>query len=204
MTTTSDTSDANAPDSLPRNALPLRRLTAAAVGVVLLVGLLAAGRWWMTPDLFPDSGAGMSVDPRSVTRAAMTVGVTAPNTGEEADRTDVTFTDTAAAELSTNTAEAKVDVAVCKARPGADPIGVVPLSDVGEFCDEVEPVGDGVRMSQGPWDARERDYVIVTLTPTRPGRVHLAEVSLSYRTDRSQFYRRGTDTIGLDVSVSAR
>ncbi len=204
MTTPPDTSEANPPDSSPRRALPLRRLAAVAVGVILLVGLLAAGRWWMTPDLFPDSGARMSVEPRSATRAAMTVGVTAPDTGEQAERTELTFTDAAAVELSTNTAQAKVDVAVCRAKPEADPIGVVRLSDVGQYCDEVEPVGNGVRMSQGPWADRKRDYVIVTLTPTRPGQVRLTEVSLSYRTDSSQFYRRGTDTIGLDVSVSAR
>lgn len=202
MTTTTDTSDA--PESLPRRALPLGRLTAAAVGVIVLVGFLAAVRWWTTPDLFPDSGAGMSVAPQSVRRAAVAVGVTAPYTGEQAERTDLAFTDKATVELSANTAEATTDIAVCRAKPGADPIGVVSLSDVGEFCDEVEPVRDGVRMSQRHWDARERDYVIVTLTPTRPGQVHLAEVSLSYRTDGSQFYRRGTDKIDLDVSVSAR
>jgi hypothetical protein len=204
MTTAPDTSDANARTPQSGALGPPRRLAAAVGGVILLVGLLAAGRWWMTPDLFPNSGASMSVNPRSVTRAAMTVGVTAPYTGEQTERTELTFTDGAAVELSTNTAEAQVDVAVCRAKPGADPIGVVSLSDVDEFCDEVEPVGDGVGMSQGHWEARERDYVIITLTPTRPGKVRLAEVSLSYRTDRSQFYRRGTDTIGLDVLVSAR
>lgn len=204
MTTTPDTAVDDAPESVPRRALPLRRLTAVAVGVVLLAGLLAAGRWWTTPDLFPDSGAGMSVDPRSVGRAAMAVGVTRPNTGEQEERTELTFTDTAMVELSTDTAETKVDVAVCRAKPGAVSIGVVALSDLGEFCDEVEPVGDGVRMSQGPWNARKRDYVIVTLTPTRPGQARLTGLTLTYRTDRSQFYRRGADTIGLDVTVSAR
>ena len=202
MTTAPDTPDAQG--SLSRPALPPRRLAAVAVVGFLVVGLLAGGRWWMTPDLFPDSGAGMSMDPRSVTQAAMTVGVTAPHTDEQAERTELTFTDTAAADLSTNTAEARAEIAVCRAKPGADPIGVVPLSDVSEFCDRVDPVADGVRMSQTHWEAHERDYVIVTLTPTRPGQVHLTEVSLSYRTDRSHFYRRGTDTIGLDVSISAR
>lgn len=203
MTTTPDTPDVRGSSSSPR-VLPRRRLATVAAVVILAAGLLAAGRWWMTPDLFPDSGAGMSVDPRSVTRAAMTVGVTAPYTDGQAERTELTFTDTAAAELSTNSAEARAEVAVCRAKPGTDLIGVVPLSDVSEFCDEVEPVGDGVRMSQHHWEASERDYLIVTLTPTRPGKVHLAEVTLSYRTDRSHFYRRGTDTIGLDVTVSAR
>jgi len=146
----------------------------------------------------------MSLDPRSVIKAAETVGVTAPRTDDQAERTDLTFTDTAAVELSTNTAEARTEIAVCRAKPGADPIGAVSHSDVGEFCEEVEPVGDGVRMSQSHWEARERDYVIVTLTPTRPGEVHLTEVSLSYRTDGSHYFRRGTDTIDLDVRVSAR
>ncbi len=50
----------------------------------------------------------------------------------------------------------------------------------------------------------ERDYVIVTVTPTRPGKVRLTEVSLNYRTDRSHLYRRGTETIGMDVLVTAR
>ena len=204
MTTTHDTSDARVPDGVPRRVWPGRRITAAVAGAVVVLALLAAGRWWTSPDLFPDSGAGMTLDPRPLERAAMTVGVTAPYAQGQAERTVLTFTDTPVVELSRNTAKATVDVAVCRARPGADPIGVVPRGDVGEFCDEVVPVGDGVRMSQGPWEARERDYVIVTLTPTRPGKVRLAEVSLSYRTDRSQFYRRGTDTISLDLSVFAR
>jgi hypothetical protein len=59
-------------------------------------------------------------------------------------------------------------------------------------------------MSHSHWEARERDYVIVTLTPSRAGVVHLTGVSLNYRTDGSHYFRRGTDTIDLDVRVSAR
>jgi hypothetical protein len=191
-------------DSHPRVPPSPRRLAVVALAVVLVAGLLAAGRWWLTPDVFPDAGGTITVHPRDVPQAAMAVGVTAPYTDEQAERTEITFTDSAAVDLSTNTAEATAEVAVCRATPGTGPIGVVASSDVGEYCDEVEPVADGVRMAQDQWDATEGDYLIVTVVPTQPGEALLTEVSLRYRTDRSQFYRRGTDTIGLDVTVSAR
>ena len=116
MTTAPDTSGPDAPDSPPRRARRPRRLAAVAVGVMVLVGLLAAGRWWTTPDLFQDSGASMRMAPRPVAQAAVTVGVTVPHVEEEAGRTEVTFTDTPTVELSTDTAEATVKVAVCRAR----------------------------------------------------------------------------------------
>lgn len=130
----------------------------------------------------------------------MTVGVTSPYTGGQDEQVGLTFTDAASVELSTNTAEATAEVAVCRAKPGAVQIGVVPrvtlLSPATRWCQCVTP-----RTQRDP---RERDCAIVTLTPTRPGRVHLTEVSLSHQTDRSHLYRRGTDAVRLDVSVTAR
>lgn len=169
---------------------------------MLLVGLLAAGPWWTTPDVFSDTGAVMTMDPRPVTRAALAVGVSAPSSDEGAEGTEVTFTDTATVELPTNSARAEVEVAVCRPKPGGGGIGMVSAGDVDESCDEVVPVAEGVEMTQGPVDAS--DYLIVTFTPTRPGKVRMVEVALDYRTGSNHFFRRGTDTIAVDVALSAR
>ena len=201
MTTTPEA--AAAPPS-PARRTTRRRLAAAAVAVLVLGTLLVAGRWWTTPDLFEDSGAGMRLDPRPVARSAVAFGVTASLTDGESGPIAITFTDSAAVELSTNSAEATAEVSVCRAAPGADHVGAVPVGELDELCDEVVPVEDGVPMMLSQWDARERDYVVVTVTATKPGRVHLAGVSLSYRTDRSHSFRRGDDRIALNATLTAR
>lgn len=198
------TTEATAAPASPARRATRRRLVTAVVAVLVLAALLVAGQWWTTPDLFHDSGAGMRLDPQPVAKAAVAFGVTAPLTDGESGPTVITFTDSAVVELPTNSAEAIAEVLVCRATRGADPIGAVPVDELDDFCDEVVPVEDGVRMVLSQWEARDRDYVVVAVTPTRPGRVHLAGVTLSYRTDRSHFYRRGGDRIGLHANLAAR
>lgn len=181
-----------------------RRWLWLAIGLVLVGGLLLAGRWWTAPDLFLDSGAGMRDSPRPVQRAALVVGVTAPDVEPENEPAELVFTDTASVEFAMNTAQSSAEVAVCRATSRESLIGSVRLGDLDKYCEEVVPVEDGVRMTQGRWNAEHREYLIVTLTPTQAGETRLTGVSVSYRTDRSHFYRRGTDSIDLDVLIRAR
>lgn len=199
MTTTSDTS---APGTGHRRALNRGQVTAAAVVLALLVGLLLAVRWWTTPELFDDGAGSWSGTPAPVAEAAVAAAVTRPDIDGQR-RTTVTFTDEADVTLSANSARATAQVAVCRARPATDPIGVVPVSDVGEFCEDVVPVTDGTTIVQQQ-DAGPADYLLVMLTPTRPGKMHVTEVTLRYRTDQGHFYRRGSQDVGLDISMVAR
>jgi hypothetical protein len=66
----------------------------------------------------------------------------------------------------------------------------------------VRPLVPGTRMAYSPPPLGE--YVIMTLHPTRPGKVRVNRVDLEYGYGRKQLLHRGTDPVSMDITVRSR
>lgn len=168
----------------------------AVVAVALVVGVVLGVRWWTQPDLFRDNGADIVRPPVPVKKAKVHVAVTFPPVQERGD-TSLTFRDVEA-DFSTNTADAETRFWLCSDEaPSAVSRG--PLRTI---CPDPQRISEGTRMT---WSsASDSDRVVVTLVPRAPGVARLDEVVLDYALGAGDLYRRGTDTVDLDVTVKAR
>lgn len=171
----------------------------AGMAVVALAALgLPAARWWSHPDLFGNHGDGFSATPAPVPRASLSAGVT--YLPEDGEGQVITFRD-AHAHFAANSAHARATFSICRARAGAGPI-ISAKEDLSGSCAAVRPLKAGSRLTYAP--SPRGEYVIVTLHPTAPGKVHLDRVDLDYATGGGSFYQRGTDQVSMDVTVRAR
>jgi hypothetical protein len=169
---------------------------------LLLVGALVPtgvvlGRWWTQPDLFPDRGDGFV----SVTMPLMDSALSIPLELEpdEADGTVITFRG-ARAHFAANSAEARATFAICTPLPERGLFGVV--RDPKPFCKELRPLTPGSQVTATPHPHGE--YVVMTVRPTRPGRARVHRVDLDYALGRDHHYRRGIDSIAVDLTARAR
>ncbi len=184
------------PDQRARSGAPAKAAFGCVVAVVVVWGLVLGLRWWAHPDLLPDHRDGMNADPRPVADAALAAAVTFP--GTDGSPTTLTFHD-ARAVLDTDSAQSQASFAICRSLPGADPIGFG-TADLSSYCSSVRPLVDGTQLTY----PSPHEYVVVVVTPTRRGTTHLAGVDLDYSLGASRLFRHGTDSVAMDLRVTAR
>jgi len=180
-----------------------RRTTWVVVGLLaaaLLVALPLAWHWWTHPHLIQGSDhVETVVAPQKRAEAAVAVAITSPR----AHGDPVTLIwHGAHAFLSTNTARARASYSVCDTGPEfVRPTGVIldPDRALTQFCTAVRPLTDGAKLTY----PNPRQVVILTLRPTRPGRVHVTGVDVTYALGVEHLFRHGTDHVALDVRFSA-
>lgn len=166
------------------------------VATALVVGVVLGIRWWTHPDLFADDGSSSRVASKPVERATLHVGVTSPST-KERDEVELTFRD-ATAHFLENSAQAEATFWVCS---GDNVVGTAG-GRLEKHCDDPRRIERGTKMTYSSEPGS--DYVVLTLEPTRPGGVRLDRVELDYFLGADQLYRRGTDSVDLDITVQAR
>jgi len=173
-----------------------RRLLALAVlALVLVLAGTFAVRWWTSPDLFDNVGAGFKADPRPVDKAVIHAGISYPS--EDDDNVTVTLRDVRATS-ATNTARAVASFAVCRFE--GDAVGVV-HGPLGRWCEEIVPVD---RDTEVPYTFTNGEMLVMTITPGRRGESRVSHVRIDYATGRSHLWQRGEQTIRTDVAVRAR
>lgn len=175
-----------------------RRIAVLAATVAVAALLVLGVRWWTHPTLFDSLGDSVTLKPRPVARAAVSTTVVFPRTeGESIEKVTLNDLD---AVFRTNTAKAQVSYAICRMSAGEDP--VLAVGNAGRFCSNLEPFESGARLNLGV--DPDSDYLLATVTPTRPGVAHLTQVRLTYALDRSHLWQRGTQTVRVDRKVTAR
>jgi hypothetical protein len=184
---------------LPRPGRRTTWVVAAALVVGLLVALPFAWHWWTHPDLFPDHTRTSSVlDPQPVDEATTAYALWPPRSR----RDPVTLTwHGATAVFAKNTARATVTYELCDTvrRLGRWESSQLqfPLTYV---CSAQRPLTDGTRVTYpDPYQ-----LVLLILTPTRPGVVHLTGVDVRYTLGLRQLFRHGTDHLALNAHLTAR
>ena len=89
--------------------------------------------------------------------------------------------------------------------PGEDPLGT---GDLDQSCRDHEPLRAGMDFHLRCWESRTHggrgDYLVLTVTPTRPGRVTVDRVDVSYALGADHLWRRGTEPVGMDITITAR
>ena len=150
----------------PRRSSP-RPVILAALAVAIVTVVSRGLRWWTHPTVFPTGGATMGYDPQPLVRSPEAIGVTFPAVNAT-EVTEVTLR-RATAQLRVNTAEAIVGFWVCRQSPGELPIAGADAD--AKYCKRLRPFAAGDTFLYGP--PGRSDYLIVTLTPTKPGRVVL-------------------------------
>ena len=131
-----------------------------------------------------------------VARAARSAAVTFPNV-EANDSTTITFHG-ASAVLGRDSARAEVSFYLCREIEAAGVIGYVG-DDLATYCSDVRPITDGTEFTY----PNPSEYVVVVLTPARPGTTHLTRVDLDYSLDSSHLFRRGTYNVMVDMKINA-
>ncbi len=170
------------------------------IGTALVLGICASLglQWWSHPTVFGGWGNGFSqtqtVDKMHVLHVAMTfLSVSGP------ERV-VTIHD-AEALVVTNTAKARISFSVCTPKNDEDIIGAADES-LSIYCSEVRPIGSGaVPMTHGP-DAKE--YILMTLVPTRVGVVRVRYMDLTYSLGSDRLWQRGTESTGMTAIIRVK
>jgi hypothetical protein len=183
----------------------IRRHRLRRPAVIALVGLLVVaivGTWWAlrpgSPTLLGDHTAvGFKANPRPVRDAAGFAGIAIPGPGSRDEV--LTFHGTPVIRFSKNTAAATARVAVC-VRAARYPTGTGPATGLGTACSEVRYVEDGTRMHWVEGEGRLDEYLIVVVTPTRPGVATIDRVTYDYERPSGE---SGTDVGTLAYTVRA-
>lgn len=170
---------------------------AVLLGVVVMMAVFRAAWWWAHPNVIGDVNASMGKEPRPVASAAAVVNVTVPT---DQARTTFTIRDLHA-QLDENSAHATISWVICDIRPGAGPLFYTWTVDgLDRFCSDVRPVDLPMQITY----PSNTEALLLVLTPTREGRVHLERVDLAESLGVKQMFRRGTDSIAYRVSLAAR
>ena len=173
------------------------RLTAAGVAVVVVAALGFGLHWWTHPTAFESLGDSYSSDPLPVSDAALSTTVVFPRVDEEPETVTIHGLH---AVFATNTANATATFSICHMAPGEEPIGAVHAPDT--VCHDIEPAKPGSSLHLGV--APDSDYLFVTAAPTTPGVAHLTRVELDYSRGTAHLYQRGTQSIRVDRTITAR
>lgn len=174
----------------------VRGLVAAGVVLgVLIVAAVGLARWWTHPTHFTDAGDGLAAEPRPVADAAVHMAVALPPI--DGDEVVVTLR-RLEAHFSAGSAAAPAAFSVCRLGDRIPP-GYV-RGELSAHCAEVVPVEEGTVFRHGP-DSGE--VLVMTVTPSAPGLSHVDSVTIDYELDRSRFWRRGAQTIAVDLLVAA-
>ena len=167
-------------------------VAAVAFLLVAVVGVLFAWRWWTHPDVLSDVGGNVGGSAHAA-GTPWTFGVTFPHSGHGQT---ITFTGRPVPRFATDSADTTVSFSICRLRARQSPIGAE-VGDLHRWCSRVTPVADGVTFTY----PSPREYLIVTVTPTRPGTARITAADFSYRTGKSDWFRRGTERITMGVTV---
>ena len=171
--------------------------------LVVAAALVAASWWWTHPRVFDDFNGSSIVHPRPLAQSAESMAVTFPATGDE-ETADLRLLG-AEVHYAVDTAAAEATFSVCHLSPGEEPLGT---GDLDENCRDHEPLRDGADFRLARWLPRELgargDYLVLTVTPTKPGRVRVDRVDVSYALGADHLWRRGTERLGMDVTITAR
>lgn len=166
--------------------------------VLLLLVAVAAG-WWVTrpgaPTLLGDrTVVGFVAAPAPVDRAAGFAGLALPDLQSQEDEL-ITFRDVPAVSFSRNSAMAAARVAIC-VRDGLPYISGS-LSDLDEACSQVRDVQAGTTLL---WTSELEEYLVLIVTPTRPGVAALDTVTYDYERTTGE---SGRDTASAQYTLRA-
>jgi hypothetical protein len=167
---------------------------ALVVGALIPTGV-ALGRWWTHPDLFHDAGYGFVAAPMPLADSALSI----PVELDAEEGTVITFRG-ARAQFAANSAGARATFAICSPRPERGLFGVA--RDPKPFCKDLHPLTPGTRITATP--LQHGEYVVMTVQPTRPGKARVDRIDLDYALGRQHLYRRGTDTLAVNLTARAR
>lgn len=175
-----------------------RQVALAVVGAVALAGVVFAGRWWTHPTTFFDGGDSFRAAPHPVADAALSMSVAYPGDDRIAEPITV---NNISARLSINSADSRVTFWVCHLTPGERQI--IDSNGTREsFCQNSEALEPPMRLTIGPHG--KGDYIFATVTPKQAGVTRLAAVEVSYQRSGKHLFQRGTQTIEMDQSLTAR
>jgi hypothetical protein len=183
---------------LPR---PGRRTTWVVAALVVL-GLLAAAplafHWWTHPDLLPDVGTSTHWEPQPVDQAATAFAVLS----RAATGHPVRLTwHGATAVLAKDTARAEITYSLCDTAQRPDPDNASwAVTDLIQVCSAQQDLVDGTHLTY----PNPHQWVLMTITPTRPGVVHVTGVDVRYSLGARRLFQHGTDQVGLDLRLTAR
>jgi hypothetical protein len=178
------------------------------LGLVLLAGVMlgvAAGAWWWThPRAFMSgAGAGAKLNAVPLDDAPFYVGFADAVASKDSETVTLR---SVRVRLRDNTAGATATVAVCTRRPVAE--GTLVLGsgtaatapDLRKYCTSLRPVRPGVKMRLD--DGRQ--YLIASISVSRPGHAVFATADLTYSRDASHLYQRGTQHIEVGTITTLR
>ena len=74
------------------------------------------------------------------------------------------------------------------------------MTDLVQICSAQRDLTDGTRLTY----PNPHQLVLISLTPTSPGAVHLTGVDVRYSLGASRLFQHGTDHVALVVHVSVR
>jgi hypothetical protein len=74
------------------------------------------------------------------------------------------------------------------------------VPDLREYCTSLRPVRPGTKMRLD----HGRQYLIASLTPSRPGRAVFAEADLTYSRDARHLYQRGTQHVEIGAITTIK
>lgn len=169
---------------------------------LLVIFLGCAGWWWTHPTLLADTsplGSGaFASKPLDQATSHMAVAM-GPRSDETIRLRSV------GARFAVNSAQARASFSICEHRPGAIPIGAVgneePLST---YCSQVRPLTDGTELRFSANDRGEpEEYILMTITPTAPGRARVDQISFDYARGWQRLGQRGTEIVEQEWVVRA-
>jgi hypothetical protein len=178
------------------------------IGLVALALLVAAaiGTWQVRQVSAPTllgarTGATGEVVPNPLSRSATFATIASPYR-DTSDETLI-FHRAPLVHFHTNTAAATARVAVCLRAPNAAPFLAARTSDLHIACSKVRYIKKGTRMH---WEqccsrgADPREYLIIVLTPSRPGVATVDRVTYDYERESGE---SGVDIGTLEFTISA-
>ena len=170
--------------------------------VVALVSLGLGGWWWTHPTLLSEESLGLgsgSAATKPVSESIDHVGVAGAPWKDPRPGETITFHGFHPV-FRVDGAGLKFALSVCVPRmrgKAPEVIGIMG-GDLGRFCAQVRPVRDGTTMRTGT-----REYLVATLTSTRPGRSTLTAISVNYSWSRAHLWQHGDDLIRGGITVRA-
>jgi hypothetical protein len=172
----------------------VRRYVAAGVLAALIVTGWFAWDWWTHPTQFGPAGNMFGAKQEADDLRPLHVGMTTPSLRADQDRLTLRHVE---ANVATDSAGTAITFTVCTRRPGQDPLGV-DRGSLNRYCEEFREA-DGTEMVLGPHG--RGDYLIMTLTPSRPGVVWVPSIDVTYGYGWSGLFRHGTETTGMSVRM---
>lgn len=173
-----------------------RLATVSVLLVVLVAGAGGAGWWWTHASVLDDrmTGGGFWFDPLPVAEGPFHVGVSMPATDRGTDEIiTVRSVDIGFAE---NSAAADATLVICV--PTRNMLGAA-NGDLSTECPEVRAISEGTRLRVS---SGALEHLVLTVTPTRAGRVHVDRVEVTYARDGRHLWQRGVTSGEFDVRIT--